>query len=69
MDELDEDVRATAQSIETDADRLASIEAEKQTLAPSDPRLLELSGEAEQISKRLVAKTSAEHSLVAEAQS
>ncbi len=69
MHELDEDVRATAQSIEADADRLAAIEAEKQTLGASDPKLLELSVEAEEISKRLVAKTSAEHALVADGQS
>ena len=69
MDELEEDVRAAAQSIEADADRLAAIEDEKKTLALSDPRLLALSQEAELISKRLVPKTVAERGLVAERQS
>ena len=68
MDDLDEDIRATAQSIEADADRLAAIEDEKKGLASSDPRLLELSREAELISKRLVPKTVAERALVVEDQ-
>jgi hypothetical protein len=68
MDHLEEDIRATAQSIETDADRLAAIEDEKKLLESDDPRLLELSLEAELISKRLVPKTIAERSLVADDQ-
>jgi hypothetical protein len=69
MDDLEEDIRATAQSIETDADRLAAIEDEKKLLDTDDPRLLELSREAELISKRLVPQTIIERALVAEAQS
>ena len=68
MDDLEEDVRATAQSIEADADRLAAIEDEKKLLMSDDPRLLELSREAELISKRLVPKTVAERALVVENQ-
>ena len=66
MDELEQDLRATAQSIESDADRLAAIEDEKKTLGSADPRLLDLSREAEQIAKRLVPKTVAERALAAE---
>ncbi|MEA2633123.1 MAG: hypothetical protein QOE66_3342 [Chloroflexota bacterium] len=69
MDELEEDIRATAQSIEADADRLAAIEDEKKALGSGDPRLLELSREAEAISRRLVPKTIAERALVIEGQS
>jgi len=68
MDDLEEDIRATAQSIEADADRLAAIEDEKKDLGSDDPRMLELSREAESISKRLLPKTIAEHALVGEAQ-
>jgi hypothetical protein len=68
MDELEEDLRATAQAIEADADRLAAIEDQKKTLGSSDPRLLELSQEAELISKRLVPKTVAERALAVETQ-
>lgn len=68
MDDLEEDIRATAQSIEADADRLAAIEDEKKALGSDDPRLLELSREAELISKRLVPKTITERALVGEGQ-
>ncbi len=68
MNERDEDIRSTAQSIEVEADRLAAIEHEKQSLDATDPRLLDLSEEAEEISKRLVPMTTAEHSLVSESQ-
>ncbi len=68
MGELEDDVRATAQSIEADADRLAAIEDEKKTLGLADPRLLQLSREAELISKRLVPMTVAERALVVEKQ-
>ena len=68
MDDLEEDLRATAQSIEADADRLAAIEDEKKTIGSADPRLLELSQEAELISKRLVPKTVAERALAVETQ-
>jgi hypothetical protein len=66
MDDLEEDIRAAAQSIEGDADRLAAIEDEKKLLTSDDPRLLELSREAEVIAKRLVPKTVAERALVSE---
>lgn len=68
MDELEEDLRATAQSIESDADRLAAIEDEKKTLGAADPRLLELSREAERIAKRLVPKAVAERAIAVETQ-
>lgn len=68
MDELEEDLRAAAQSIEADADRLAAIEDEKKLLGSADPRLLELSREAEMIAKRLVPKTVAERELAVETQ-
>jgi hypothetical protein len=68
MDELEEDLRATAQSIEADADRLAAIEDEKKLLGSNDPHLLELSREAEIIAKGLVPKTVAERALARETQ-
>lgn len=66
MDPLEEDLRATAGSIEADADRLAAIEDEKKLLGSDDPRLLELSAEAELIARRLLPKTIAERALAAE---
>jgi hypothetical protein len=68
MDDLDADIRATAQSIEADANRLAAIEEEKQTLPANDAKLPELSREAEEIARQLVPKTVAERALVSESQ-
>jgi hypothetical protein len=68
MDPLEEDLRATAGSIEADADRLAAIEDEKKLLGSDDPRLLELSAEAESIARRLLPKTVAERALAVETQ-
>ena len=69
MDELEQHLRSTAQSIEGDADRLTAIEDEKKSLSADDPRLLELSREAESIAKGLVPKTVAERALAVEVQS
>ncbi len=68
MSEAEDDLRATADSIASDAERLAAIEEEKLTLPISDPRILELSAAAESIARNLVPKTVAERSLAAEAQ-
>jgi hypothetical protein len=68
MDEREEDRLATADSIEADADRLAAIENEKAALEPTDPRLVELSHEAELIAQRLVPKTVVERRLVEDGQ-
>ena len=66
--ELESDLRSTAESIVLDADRLRSIEEEKATLPIDDPRLADLSREAERIARRLVPKTAAESQLVLEAE-
>ncbi len=66
MTELEEDLRATAEAVAADAERLAAIEREKQSLDSDDPRLLELSVAAEAIAKALVPKTIAERRLAAE---
>ena len=68
MDDAEEDLRATADVIARDAKRLAAIEAEKATLDISDPRMAELSAQAEAISRDLVPKTAAERELTSDAQ-
>ena len=60
------DLRATADDLVADADRLREIETRKGTLAPDDPAMLELSAEAEHLSKHIAAKASAEHDLAKE---
>lgn len=66
MNDRDEDLRATADSIADDARRLARIEAQKGELEPGDPALLTLSAQAEEIARELVPKTVAERQLAAE---
>ena len=68
MDELEEDLRATAQSIESDADRLASIEDEE-AAGIARPATARVSREAEFIAKRLSSEeTVAERELAVETQ-
>jgi hypothetical protein len=60
MSELHEDLRATAESIAGDAERLAAIEEKKTALEDDDPKLVPLSREAQRIARDLVPKTAAE---------
>ena len=60
------DLRATADDLVADADRLREIETRKGTLAPDDPAMLDLSAEAERLSKHIAAKATAEHDLAKE---
>jgi len=68
VDEAEEDLRSTAEAIARDAERLAAIEREKAILDPSDPRMIELSAEAEELARRLVPKTVAEAELASDRQ-
>ena len=60
MSEAEDDLRATADSITTDADRLAEIETQKRDLEPGDPRIVSLSAEAYAIAERILPKTQVE---------
>jgi hypothetical protein len=61
-----DDLKATEDDLVADAARLKAIETEKQGLELADPRLAELSAEAETIARQMVPKTVAERELVAE---
>jgi hypothetical protein len=63
MSELDNDLRATAEDIATDAARLSRIEGEKAGLEADDPRMVELSAEGEQLARRILPKSVAEREL------
>lgn len=69
MSDLEDDLRATADSIAADAERLAAIEEEKEGLDADDPRMVELSAESKRLAARLMPKTSAELELATKAQS
>jgi hypothetical protein len=61
-----EDLRATADDLAADAERLRRIEERKAALDPSDPALLALSAEAERLSKTIASKATAQHDLARE---
>ena len=63
MVDLEGDLNATRGDVIADAERLVEIERKKGRLAPTDPRLVELSNEAEEIANRLRSTTMAEREL------
>ena len=64
-----EDFRATADSIQRDAEHVKVLEEQKRALDPTDPRVLLLSEQVEQLAIRLQDKTAAEQDLAEEIQS
>ena len=67
MADVEDDLRATGETIAADAQRLADVEREKATLEVDDPRMADLSAEAERLAQRIAPLTAAETDLVAEA--
>ena len=67
MADVEDDLRATGETIAADAQRLADVEREKATLEVDDPRMADLSAEVERLAQRIVPLTEAETDLVAEA--
>lgn len=55
MADLAEDLRAASDGLMRDLDVLTTIEAQKRTLEPGDPRLVELSERVEELATRLLA--------------
>lgn len=66
MGEADDDLRATAESLQEDADRLKDLEASKEGLDPSDPKVLELSHEAKDLARTITDKANVEVALAEE---
>ena len=54
MDDTAADLRATSDDLMRDLEVLATIEDEKRTLKPGDPRLVELAARIEEIAKRVL---------------
>jgi len=69
VSELDDDLRATAQSIIEDADRIGRIEQAKLGLDASDPRVTTLAREAEAVAADLLRKAAVERELATESAS
>lgn len=69
MSDLREDLRSTEESIRHGADQLKALEAGKAALDPADPRVAELSAQAERVTVRLKDQAAAERELAEEIQS
>ena len=69
MADVDDDLRATTETIAAEAEHLKAVEREKSTLESDDPRMADLSAEAERLAQRIAPLTAAESDLVAEARS
>jgi hypothetical protein len=63
-----DDLRATSESIQSDAERLAALEARKQTLDPEDPEVLALSQQVEELTLRIRQQATAEREIAEEIQ-
>ena len=64
-----EDLAATSQSLQDDAERVVDIEHEKQGLDPADPRVDTLSIEAERLAGQIQQKSRLERQLAADIES
>ncbi|MCY7417626.1 MAG: hypothetical protein LH650_03865 [Chloroflexi bacterium] len=67
MSELGDDLKATAQAIIKDADRIGDIEDAKLGLDAADPLVLTLAREAETIAEDLFLKAAVEREIATEA--
>jgi hypothetical protein len=61
--DTEEDLRATSESIQDDADRLKRLEEQKASLAADDPQLADLSREIERLAHTVAEKTTVERVL------
>ena len=64
--ELTQDLRATTESVQSDAQRLVDLEAEKATMKADDPALDRASEEAVRLGERIARETRAERQLGSE---
>ena len=61
-------LRETSDTLLRDLDVLVTIEEEKRTLAPGDPRVTELAARVEQLARRVLTGSSRQHDLSRAAQ-
>ena len=68
MPDAKDDLRATSESILSDAEQLAALESRKQSLDPEDPEVLALSQQAEELTIRIRHQATAEREIAEEIQ-
>jgi len=67
VSELDDDLKATAQSIIEDAGRISDIEQAKLGMDAADPRVKQLAREAETVAADVLQKAVVEHEIAIDA--
>ena len=68
MAEAQDDLRATSESLVDDAQQLKELEEKKLALDPADPRILELSRQAESLVDKMASKAAIERQISEELQ-
>jgi hypothetical protein len=68
MTDARDDLRATSEAIQDDAERLAGLEARKRSLDAADPEVIELSRQIETLTLQMAEKAAAERELSEEIQ-
>ena len=68
MADARDDLRATSEAIQDDAEQLADLEARKRSLDPTDPAVAELSRLIERLAESVASKATAERELSEELQ-
>jgi hypothetical protein len=63
MPDASDDLRATSEAIQDDAERLADLEAQKRSLDSADPQVEELSRQIETLTHGMADKATAEREL------
>ena len=58
-----DELHATSESLQDDAERVRAMEAEKDGLDPLDPRVLEMSDDIEQLTRNMAQKATNERAL------
>jgi hypothetical protein len=64
MSELRDDLRATAEDLAADADRVGQIEREKKQLPPGHPKGIKLARESERVTAEMAEKAKIETALM-----
>ncbi len=68
MPDAQEDLRATSEAIQDDAEQLAMLETQKRDLEPTNPEVVEMSRRIEELAQEMATKATAERELSEEIQ-
>ncbi|MBI2777373.1 MAG: hypothetical protein HYX57_08980 [Chloroflexi bacterium] len=66
MTDAGQELRVASDTLLNDLEVLTALEAEKRTLSPDDPRMLELAAQVQSLAKRVLEGTARQHRLAVE---